>query len=467
MEAMTIREILAAVNGRILGEYENLDLEIGRVETDSRTIREGSLFVPLIGDQFDGHAYINSALEGGAAACLTQRDRESYHLDKCYIKVESTARALRDLAVYYKKKFDIPVVAVTGSVGKTTTKDMVAAVLGERYHVLKTEGNLNTDIGTCMTLFRLDKKTQIVVLEMGMNHLGEIEVMSAIAEPDVCLITNVGDSHIEFLGSRENILKAKCEIFSHARPGYTAILNGDDELLATLGDTLDRNWAGSILWVGGKPGLDYTAEDLTSDGKMSTSCKVKTPHMTCDIDIPALGSHMIYPTLMASAVGERFGLTQEEIRRGVLHFAPTKMRMNILQRRDDITILDDAYNANPQSMRAAVEVLSKTQDMKKIAVLGDMFELGALAGALHTGIGAYLGKAGIDCLVAVGELAKSIYEAAKDALVPEVYYCPTKEEAKEVLATLVKPHSVILVKASRGMAFEDLVEHLKSMTEEA
>ncbi len=462
MEAMTIREILSAVGGRILGAFDNLDMTICKVETDSRTIHEGSLFVPLIGDQFDGHAYITSALEGGAAACFTQRERESYLPGKCYIKVESTARALRDLAVHYKKKFPVPVVAITGSVGKTTTKDMVAAVLGEHYHVLKTEGNLNTDIGTCMTLFRLTSETEILVLEMGMNHPGEIEVMSALAEPDVCLISNVGDSHIEFLGSRENILKAKCEIFSHAKPGCLAILNGDDELLAGLKGQLNCE----ILWVGGKPDLDYTAMNLTSDGKAGTSCKVKTPHTVCDVEIPALGSHMIYPTLMAAAVGERFGLTEEEFRRGVLHFAPTKMRMNIIQQQNGITILNDTYNANPQSMRAAVEVLSKTHDTKKIAVLGDMFELGALAPALHAGVGAYLGKAGIDCLVAVGELAKNIYDAAKTALVPEVYYCANKEEALPVLAQVAQPHTTILVKASRGMAFEELVEYLKSITQE-
>ena len=462
MEPITIRDILTAVKGRILGDFDNLDLEISRVETDSRTIHPGSLFIPLIGEQFDGHAYITAALEGGAAACFTQRDRESYLPGKCYIRVDHTQRALRELAVWYKRKFDIPVVAVTGSVGKTTTKDMVAAVLGERYKVLKTEGNLNTDIGTCRTLFRLDRSYQIAVLEMGMNHPGEIEVMSAIAQPDVCLITNIGDSHIEHLGSRENILRAKCEIFRHARPGCLAVLNGDDPLLRTLEGKLP----GPILWCGGAPGLDYTADHLVSDGTSNVCCEVKTPHTSCRVEIPALGSHMIYPTLMAAAVGEHFGVTAEEFRRGVLHFAPTKMRMNIIQRGEDITILNDTYNANPQSMRAAVEVLSKTHGAPKIAVLGDMFELGTLAPALHAGIGTYLGKAGIDCLVAVGELAKNIYDAAAEARVPEIHYCATKQEALPVLAQVVKPHATILVKASRGMAFEDLTEYLKSITQE-
>ncbi len=467
MERMTIREIVSAVNGEILNDFTALDQEIGGVETDSRTIHAGSLFVPIIGEKFDGHAYIGAALEGGALACFTQRDRESYLPDKCYIKVENTQRALRQLARHYKRKFRIPVVAVTGSVGKTTTKDMVAAVLGEKYKVLKTEGNLNTDIGTCLTLFRLDRDHQAAVLEMGMNHPGEIAVMSAIAEPDICLITNVGDSHIEFLGSRENILKAKCEIFSHVLPGYTAVLNGDDPLLSTLGEQLDKARCGSVLRCGRSPGLDYTADHISSDGKMAVSCEVKTPHMTCQVDIPALGDHMIYPTLMAAAVGELLGVSQEEFQRGVLHFAPTKMRMNILQRREDITILNDTYNANPQSMRAAVEVLSKCTGVRRVAVLGDMFELGALAGALHAGVGAYLGKAGVDVLVAVGELARNIADAARESGVPEVYYCAGKEEALPILKQMVRPQTTILVKASRAMAFEELVDYLKSITEEA
>ena len=463
MEPITIRDILTAVKGRILGDFDNLDLEISRVETDSRTIHEGSLFVPLIGEQFDGHAYITSALEGGAAACFTQRDRESYLPGKCYIRVDHTQRALRDLAVWYKKKFDIPVVAVTGSVGKTTTKDMVAAVLGEHYKVLKTEGNLNTDIGTCRTLFRLDKSYQIAVLEMGMNHPGEIEVMSAIAQPDVCLITNIGDSHIEHLGSRENILKAKCEIFSHMDPekGFV-ILNGDDPLLAGLRPTL----AFETVSVGTAEGLEYRATGVTADGEQSVRCHVTTPRERFDAQIPALGSHMLYPTLTAAAVAERFGMTGEEIARGILRFAPTKMRMNILKRGEGITVRNDTSNANPRSMREAVEVLAKSGTGYKIAVLGDMFELGPFAPNLHAGVGEYLSRAGIDCLLAVGDLAEHIYLAAQRSGVPDAFWCRTKEEAKPILEQLVRPGSTVLVKASRGMAFEELVDYLKSITKE-
>ena len=463
MEPMTIREILEAVDGKLLGEFSDLDLTVKHVFTDSRNPDPGALFIPLVGERFDGHAFLNEALEGGAAGCFTQRERESYLPGKFYIKVGSTQKALRDLARHYKQKFRIPFVAVTGSVGKTTTKDMVAAVLGERFKVLKTEGNFNNEVGLPLTLLRLNSNHEICVVEMGMNHFGEIEYLSSIVEPDVAVITNIGDSHIENLGSRENILKAKCEICPHMDPkkGYV-ILNGDDPLLEPLRASLPFQ---SVL-VGTAEGLDYRATGVESDGEKSVRCHVRTPRSGFDVEIPALGNHMLYPTLTAAAVAEHFGMTGGEIARGVLRFAPTKMRMNILKRGDEITILNDAYNANPQSMRAAVEVLSKSGGDYKIAVLGDMFELGPFAPTLHAGVGAYLGKAGIDCLVAVGELARHIYDAAKDAMVPQVYWCETKEEAKPILAELVKPNSTILVKASRGMAFEELVDDLKRITKE-
>ena len=464
MEPITIREILEAVDGTLLGEFRDLDQTVTHVFTDSRKPDPGALFLPLEGERFDGHAFIHDALEGGGAGCFTQRERESYLPDKFYIKVSGTQRALRDLARWYRKRFSIPFVAITGSVGKTTTKDMVAAVLGERYQVLKTEGNFNNEVGLPLTLLRLNHTHEICVVEMGMNHFGEIDYLSAIVEPDVAVITNIGDSHIENLGSRESILKAKCEIFSHMDPktGYV-ILNGDDPLLQSIRPRLPFE----TVYVGAAEGLEYRATDVVTDGERSVSCHVSTPREGFDVEIPALGSHMLYPTLTAAAVAEHFGMTGEEIARGVHRFAPTKMRMNILKRGNGITILNDTYNANPQSMRAAVEVLSKSGGGYKLAVLGDMFELGPFAPVLHAGVGAYLGKAGVDCLVAVGEQSRHIYEAARDALVPEVHWYATKEEAKPVLAELVRPNATILVKASRGMAFEELVEYLKSITPEA
>ena len=462
MEAITLRELLEAVGGTLIGPAAGLEQTVSHVDTDSRNIHPGSLFIPLVGERFDGHAYINSALEGGAAGCFTQRERESYLPGKFYIKVDSTQRALRDLARYYKKKFPIPVVALTGSVGKTTTKDMVAAVLGEKYRVLKTEGNLNNEIGVPMTLLRLSSEHEIAVLELGMNHAGEIDYLSAMVEPDAVLMTNIGDSHIEHFGSREKILEAKSEIFHHARPDAFVVINGDDPLLSTLPGRLPF----SFTRIGAGEGLDYRAVDVESDGASRMTCRIVAPSGEFPVEIPALGAHMIYPTLMAAAVGEHFGLTHQQIADGVLHFAPTKMRMNILHRGEGITILNDTYNANPQSMRAAVQVLSGAKGEYKVAVLGDMFELGPLAPALHAGIGDYLGKAGIDCLVAVGELAKHIYDAAQAAGVPDCRYCPDKEAAKPVLDGVVRPGTTVLVKASRGMAMEQLVDYLLGITKE-
>ena len=462
MEPITVREIIQAVGGAPLGEFCALDQTVTHVFTDSRHPDGGALFIPLVGERFDGHAFIGDALAGGAAGCFTQRERESYLPGKFYIKVASTQKALRDLARHYKQKFRIPFVGITGSVGKTTTKDMVAAVLGEKFKVLKTDGNFNNEVGLPLTLLRLNGSHELCVLEMGMNHFGEIEYLADIVEPDVAIITNIGDAHIENLGSRENILKAKCEIFSHMGAQGYVVLSGDDPLLSALRGTLPFE----TVFCGTGQGLEYQACCVESDGERSVRCEVKTPDSAFPVEIPALGSHMLYPTLMAAAVARHFGMTGAEIAQGVLRFAPTKMRMNIIKRGDGITILNDTYNANPQSMRAAVEVLSKAGGDYKVAVLGDMFELGALAPTLHAGVGAYLGKAGIDALVAVGELARDIYVAARDAGVPSVHWCGTKEEARTLLADEAKPRSTILVKASRGMAFEELVDYLKEITPE-
>lgn len=460
METITLGQLLEAVDGKLLGSYDRLDTPILKVDTDSRNIHAGALFIPLVGERFDGHAYINSALEGGAVGCLTTRERENYRDDKFYVKVGNTQRALRDLASWYKDRFQIPFVAVTGSVGKTTAKDMIAAVLGTKFKVLKTEGNFNNNIGLPLTLLRLNKTHEICVLEMGMDRPGEIDYLGEIVQPDVGVITNIGDAHIERLGSRENILKAKCEMLPHIKKDGLLILNGDDELLSTL----RGNTPVSTVFCGENEGLDYQAKLTGGDGVSHIHCHLVTPHMDREVKIPALGGHMIYPTMMAAAVAERFGLTADQIEEGLTRFVPTRMRMNILHRADEITILDDTYNANPQSVRAAISVLADSQHSWKAAVLGDMLELGPFAPALHSGVGEYLGKCGINCLVAVGEMSEHIAEGARESGVPEVYHCADKAAAKAVLAELVKPDSTFLVKASRGMQLEELTAELMKLT---
>ncbi len=461
MKRLTLGEVLRAVNGTLLGTFTDEAAPVDGVGTDSRTIGPGELFVPLTGARFDGHAYINMALEQGAAGCFTARERESYQPGKFYIKVASPLRALRDLAAYYRTKFPIPLIGITGSVGKTTTKDMVAAVLSTKYKVLKTEGNLNSREGMPMMLLRLDSTYDVAVIEMGMSQAGEIEYLSRAACPDVAIITNVGDAHIENLGSRENIFKAKCEIFRHLKPDGLALLDGDDELLAGLAGTLPFE----TVYCGAGENSCFRAENIRSE-EGATLCTVHTPEGELPLSIPAPGRHMIYPALFAAAVGSHFGLTQEEICKGIAQFRPTKMRMNVLRRGDNITILDDAYNANPQSMRAAIGVLADSPSAFKLAVLGDMFELGSLAPVLHAGVGEFVGRAGVDCLVAVGELAMHIADAAEKAGVAAVFRCPDKGSAIPVLKEQLRPDTTVLVKASRGMAMEELTDYLKRITTE-
>ena len=461
METITLGHLLQAVNGQLLGEFDK-NAPISHVDTDSRDIHPGSLFIPLAGERFDGHAYINAALESGAVGCLTQRERESYQPGKFYVKVASTQWALRDLAAWYKEQFHIPFVAVTGSVGKTTAKDMLAAVLGVKYKVLKTEGNFNNNIGLPLTLLRLDSSHQVGVVEMGMDKFGEIDYLGGIVKPEVGVITNIGDAHIERLGSRENIFKAKCELLPHIKQDGLLVLNGDDPMLATLrGHTPVE-----AVFCGQGEGLEYRAQILGGDGVSHIQCRLTTPKMDREVRIPALGEHMVYPTLIAAAVAERFGLTPDEIEQGIRQFVPTRMRMNILRRGNGIIILDDTYNANPQSMRAAISVLSDSQSSYKIAVLGDMLELGPFSPALHAEVGEYLGQAGIQCLVAVGEQSAAMAQGARDAGVPQVLYCQDKGEAMERLPQLVRGDCTVLVKASRGMKMEDITSFLVKQTPE-
>ncbi|MCI9556933.1 MAG: UDP-N-acetylmuramoyl-tripeptide--D-alanyl-D-alanine ligase [Lawsonibacter sp.] len=463
METITLAQLLEAVEGELWGDFRREDLPITLVDTDSRHIHPGSLFIPLVGERFDGHAYIDSALAGGAAGCLTaQKTPVHCRPDRFYVKVNDTLEALGRLAAWYQDRFAIPCVAVTGSVGKTTAKDMIAAVLGTKYKVHKTEGNFNNNIGLPLTLLGLDSSHQICVLEMGMDRPGEIDYLARLARPDVGVITNIGDAHIEHLGSRENIFRAKCELIPHIREDGLLILNGDDPMLSELRGRTPV----PALFCGVGEGLDYRAQAVGGDGVSHIHCRITTPAMDREVKIPALGEHMIYPALIAAAVGERFGLTPEQIEEGLCRFVPTRMRMNILHRGEGITILDDTYNANPQSMRAAVSVLADSPGEWKAAILGDMLELGPFAPALHQGVGECLGRAGIHCLVAVGELAAHIAQGARESGVPQVFACAGQAEAQAVLAPLIRPNSTFLLKGSRGMKLEELTAWLTQHTPE-
>ena len=454
MQAMTVNEIAAAVNGRWLNPRESV-LTVSGVSTDSRRVPMGCLFIPLVGERFDGHNFIEQSLASGAAGCLCVKPPEELRDDKFYIQVEDTRLALRALASAYREKFDIPFVQITGSVGKTTTKEMVAAVLKEKFNILKTPENFNNDIGTPLTLFGLEPEHQAAVIETGMNHFGEIEYLGALVRPDIAVISNIGDAHIEFLGSREGILKAKCEIFQHLKPGGLVVLNGDDPLLNTV-DVPFRT-----VRCGQSEHCQVRIMEVTDLGVEGISCTIATEKGTYHLTINAPGEHMAYAAAIAVAVGEALGLNNEEIVRGAAAYMPAGSRMRVIRFSENRVVLDDCYNASPQSVTAALEILAKTSSCERtVAVLGDMGELGELTDQAHYNVGALAAMLGIDCVVAIGAKARRIADGT-EMNGGEVLYFKTVDEALGTVLDQLKPGTAMLVKASHAMRFSTLVDQLR------
>jgi len=345
-------------------------------------------------------------------------------------------------------------VQITGSVGKTTTKEMVASVLGARFRVLKTPENFNNDIGTPLTLFGLEPEHEAAVIETGMNHFGEIEYLGALVRPNVAVISNVGDAHIEFLGSREGILQAKCEIFEHLKEGGLAVMNGDDPLLNTVELPFRTVRCGHSTHCGAR------ITELQDHGVEGITCTVETEKDSYALAIPAPGEYMAYSASIAVAVGEELGLTREEIIRGVAAYEPAGSRMRVVRLPEGRVILDDCYNANPQSVTAALEVLAKTACDRRVAVLGDMGELGDLTNQAHFNVGALAAMLGIDFVAAIGTKAMKIADGAAMSG-GEVLHFATKEEAIKILKEEFRPNTAMLVKASHAMHFGELVEQLR------
>ena len=453
MQSMTLTEIVSAVKGVWWNPGDQIPT-VSAVSTDSRKITPGCLFLPWVGEKFDGHQFIDAALDAGAAGCLCAKLPQNIRPDKFYIKVADTRLALRDLASAYRDRFPIPFVQITGSVGKTTTKEMIAAVLGAKLDVLKTPENFNNDIGTPLTLLGLAPEHQAAVIETGMNHFGEIEYLGAMVRPDIAVISNIGDAHIEYLGSREGILKAKCEIFTHLKENGLAVLNGDDALLDTV--TLPQR----IVRCGQSEHCQVRIHDIVDHGVDGITCTVTTPKGTYPLNIPAPGEHMAYSASMAVAVGEELGLSREEIIQGVAAYEPTGSRMRIVRMPEGRVLLDDCYNANPQSVTAALEVLGRTDCERRVAVLGDMGELGDLTDQAHFNAGALAAMLGIDFVIAIGSKAARIADGAAMSGGDVVHFA-TKEAALQTVKEQLQPHTSMLIKASHAMRFDSLVEELK------
>ncbi len=445
----TVREICAAVGGTLLqGEGSAL---ITGVTTDSRAVSAGQLFIPLTGERFDGHAYIGSALSSGAAGCLTARTPETLLPGKLYVQVADTRLALKALAAWYRSRFTLPVVQITGSAGKTTTKEMVAAVLSRRYDTLKTQANFNNDIGTPLTLLGLAPQHQAAVIETGMNHFGEIRYLGEMVRPDIAVITNVGDAHIENLGNtRQGILRAKCEIFQHLSPDGIAVLNGDDPLLNTV--ALPQ----TILRCGRGENCNVRVTDVDDRGIEGIACTVTTDKASYRLATASPGSFMIYPMAMAAAIGEALGLTGEEIAAGVAAYVPTGSRMHLIRLPEGRLLIDDCYNANPQAMEEALKLLAVTPARRRAAVLGDMGELGELTVSAHRAIGVLTGELHLDSVIAIGEKARNIASAA-----PNARWYASVDDAMPVIRAAFTEGTAVLVKASHAMHFENIVKELE------
>ena len=447
MTPCTAREICAAVGGTLL---QDSGAPVTGVTTDSRAVQPGQLFIPLVGERFDGHAYISKALDGGAAGCLTAREPETLLPGKLYIQVADTRLALKALASWYRDKFDLPVVQVTGSAGKTTTKEMIASVLSQRYNTLRTEGNFNNDIGAPLTLLRLMPEHQAAVIETGMNHFGEIRYLGEMVRPDIAVITNVGDAHIENLGNtRQGILRAKCEIFENLTPEGIAVLNGDDELLNTV--TLPR----TILRCGVGDGCGVRVTDIDDRGLEGVACTVTIEGEHYRLTTSAPGRYMIYPMAMAAAIGRRLGLTREEIAAGVAAYTTVGSRMHLIHLPGERLVIDDCYNANPQSMAEGLRMLAASPARHRVAVLGDMGELGQLTAQAHRDMGALTRRLGLTA-VAVGEKMHALTETD-----PQAQWFATVEEAMPAIRQLFTPGTAVLVKASHAMHFESIVKELE------
>lgn len=443
--------------GRLLGK----DTLITYITTDSRAIKEGSLFVAIKGEKFDGHSFIEKAWESGAV-CVLSSEEISVPEGKSVIIVDDTRKALLKLAGGYRNLFDIPVCAVTGSVGKTTTKDIIAAVLSEEYNVLKTSGNYNNDIGVPITLFSLEKEHTAAVVEMGMNHKGEIDILAEAVTPHIGVITNVGVSHIENLGSREGILSAKCEMFPHIRKGGYAVLNSDDDMLSKIrGKESEFGLCDDVktLWYGTDADSDIYAENIEILGIDGVKCRICTPKGSFDAVISVPGKHMVYNAMAAAAVGIIRNMSLENIKRGIENFVPTGKRMERTTLSNGAVLIDDSYNANPVSVKAAIDVLASGSG-KKYAVLGDMFELGEFAKDMHTEIGRYAAEKGIDGIVAIGENSVNIYNGAVEKGIKNADKFLTVEE---FINSGFIPDGTVLIKASHSMGFGRIADYLKTL----
>ena len=445
MKAYLFSEIVSACGGAYHGDPALLHEAVSGIVINSELATRGSLFIAIRGEKHDGHTFIPAAREKGASLVLCDRALER----EPYLLVPDTLKAMHAIAKCYREKFTIPVIGLTGSAGKTSTKDIVAAALSQKFNVMKTQGNLNNETGAALTIFTLEEAHEAAVVEMGTNHFDEIGRIAAFVQPDYCLFTNIGLAHIENFGTREGIFQGKTEMLPHMRPNGRIIANGDDDML--------RGISGALLY-----GLSEDCavrgtqvEDLILRGMRFTANYKGTQ---CRMHVPALGVHSVYNALAAVSCGLLLGMELCQIAAGIETYRPLHGRMNVHEL-PRYTVIDDTYNANPTSMKASLDVLARCSG-RRVAILGDMRELGVAAPQMHGDIGRYAASLGIERILCVGRESLSMFSGAESAAPHRAQYFETQDALLSSLPQLVWEGDVILVKASRGMYLEQTVELL-------
>lgn len=462
MKDLYLDKIIQVTKGTMIGKEQNL--MCNEFSIDTRSLKDGDVYIGIKGENFDGNSLYKEAFEKGAKLCILNEEmkekieKEDQEKDKTILFVEDTMQALGKIAEYKRSLYSIPVVAITGSVGKTSTKDMIGSVIAQKYKVHKTQGNYNNAIGLPLTILGL-KDEEVLVVEMGMNHFGEIDYLTNIAKPTIAVITNIGTSHIGNLGSRENILKAKLEILNGLQDKGTIIINQDNDLL--------QKWAKEDgkyhkLTYGIEEKSDVMAEDIKIQ-ETESKFKIKEANKTYEIEVPISGKHFIYNSLSAIAVGKILEIPMEQIIKGIKDFKLTNKRMDIQTIEEEITVINDSYNASYDSMKASLEYMHKLAGKRKIAILGDMLELGKFAKQLHQKVGEEVVKNEVDLLITVGPLAHYIAEEAieKGMKEQEVIEFLTNKEVVFYLKQNMKKGDIILLKASNALNFTQILEELK------
>ncbi|MCD8301242.1 MAG: UDP-N-acetylmuramoyl-tripeptide--D-alanyl-D-alanine ligase [Clostridiales bacterium] len=478
MKQMSLKNIAEACGGRYFGDAYELAREVAGVVTDSRQVEEGFLYIPMRGERVDGHSFIPEVFGKGALATLSEE--ELTDPAGPYILVESCPQALKDIAEFYRSTLEIKIVGIAGSVGKTSTKEMIAAVLGQRYNVLKTEGNFNNEIGLPLTLLRIRPEHEVAVVEMGISDFGEMHRLAKMARPDICVMTNIGECHLENLIDRDGVLAAKSEIFDYLDKDGVIILNGNDDKLSSIEE---ENGIIPIRYfvedgTANHMNEEYfvKADSIVNHGLLGMEATLHFPDEDCTVTEPIPGAHNIYNACAAACVGDVLGLTHREICAGIASAKTLAGRANLIVS-DGMIVIDDCYNANPVSMRASLDVLALAGG-RKIAVLGDMGELGENERELHRQVGEYAAAKGIDLILCAGELSEELAkgagefcesgkEAADDQSHSGIKPCEIRHFADrdELLADLLKTTKkgdTVLVKASHFMDFPKIVAALRN-----